>query len=172
MGKTPMHYLHAHNKSEYLESMNRVFEFILAFLEVEQGNYVFRQTLDALHDMLPVIFTSITPNDKVSQFLEFCFGSPQFYHGQELKSYGETRNRESQSENLVCSHPVILDNEKLHKIYRSDGSKKLAYMSTLMGFDFDLRSNDVVSFLLFLKQEDKRLYFEDGFVSAVLDHIW
>lgn len=167
--KTPLHYLIGDsNESDstiHYASLNRMFEYILDFLEFyKHNNLIFFKTTKSLSDISTFLWAKARP-ESVIRYLRMTFSSPYTLRKLEMPKFGDTTKK------VIETTTPIVGEEELETISKR-GSHGIKYRLLTLYFDFNPLSEDSFALLRALEKLTNQDYFKTRTISTIIDYLW
>ena len=163
--KTPLHYLIAHKRIDYL-MINVIFEYILDYLEdnEKRTSYEYQAITDSLSPIFLFIVSKMNSN-LVKRYLGLCFSFSPTMYGQVLPKFGKPLSHYSFSKTPIVQPSI---QAKIHQ----DGQDQIAFKSLMLRFDYDITSDDMFRCVTIFSQMNNEDFFRSNAIANLIDYLW
>jgi len=164
-GKTPLHYLIAHESIDFL-AVNSMLKYILDYLEEKGQDYnsEYKTVTDSLSEIAPFILTKTSPG-LVERFLKLSFISSPTVYNFELPRFGDSETRSS------FSTETVVETDTYNKIYQK-GQDMISFQTLMLKLDYNATSDDMLDMALTLNSMKSEELFRCPAISNLIQHLW
>ena len=164
-GKTPLHYLMAHRKIDYV-AVNSMFSYICDYLEecYSRDVHEFQEILKSLSLLLPFIFNKIETRLK-EKFLLLSFASSPVPYSEELPLFGQASSKS-------CFYELPMLDQKSKSMMWRDGEAQVSCQTNFLYLDYNANSPDMQIMVELMKKQKNEDFFKLPMISKLMDHLW
>ena len=163
-GKTPLHYVLAHEKLDF-SLLNNVAEYMLRHLQDENCPVYERQiTIDSITNILALIMDKLKPALTV-QYLKLFSSRSSDIHNYKAPEFGKPVKKKTFS-----TTPVV-DSAIEKRIYKR-GEDEVQFKTLALNFDYNPRSEDMLEVAFILATTKNEDFLRTQAISNLVDHLW
>jgi len=165
-GKTPLHYMLAHSKINYV-AVNAVIKYIIEYLSsIEDSNPPeFHQIINSLSGILPMFFNQIN-HSVVLKFLKCNVNNAYYASDESIPLFGKS------NDHPVAINSLSISKENIDQMYDSKDNKMIGFKSMSLNLDYNPISEDMLNTCIALQQCDNEEFFKTPAVSTLIDYLW